>query len=104
MLWTIIHFYSPRVVLECREEYRYNLECIDVLIRSQFINMPQFDLHLAHAMDNGQNYVAVSFAMQVIRLYLLDDRNNPIVTEQDLFNTMEILVRIASHIRPPPEG
>lgn len=55
-------------------------------------------------MDNGQNYVAVSFAMQVIRLYLLDDRNNPIVTEQDLFNTMEILVRIASHIRPPPEG
>ncbi|KAK9499689.1 hypothetical protein O3M35_002692 [Rhynocoris fuscipes] len=100
--WTNKHI--TRIVLESREDCRYNLDCIDVLIRSQFMNMQQFDLHLAHAMDNGQNYVAVNFAMQLIQIYLLDDRNNAVISEQDLFNTMEVLVRIASHTRPQPEG
>ncbi|KAL1130932.1 hypothetical protein AAG570_012173 [Ranatra chinensis] len=92
-----------RTVLECREEYRYNLEYIDILIRSQLINLPQFDLHLSHAMDNGQNYVSTSFAMQLVQLYLLDDRNNSVVTEQDLSHTVDVLLRIA-HARQAPDG
>ena len=90
--------------MECREEYRYNLECIDVLVRSQLINLPQFDVQLAHAMENGQNYVAVTFAMQLVQLYLIDDRNNSAVTENDLFNVVEVLARISAHSRQPPEG
>jgi CCR4-NOT transcription complex subunit 1 len=66
--------------------------------------MPQFDVHLAHAMENGQNYVAVTFSMQIVQVYLLDDRNNSVVTDNDLFHTIEVLVRIATHSRQPPEG
>ncbi|XP_066906424.1 CCR4-NOT transcription complex subunit 1 isoform X2 [Halyomorpha halys] len=100
--WTNKHV--TMTVLECREEYRYNLECIDVLVRSQLINMQQFDVQLAHFMENGQNYVAVTFAMQLVQLYLIDDRNNSVITENDLFNVVEILVRINAHSRQPPEG
>lgn len=56
-------------------------------------------------MDNGNNYVAVAFAMQVVQLYLVDDRNNVYATESDLYHTTDTLVRMMSHSRqPPPEG
>ncbi|XP_061382387.1 CCR4-NOT transcription complex subunit 1 isoform X1 [Danaus plexippus] len=92
-------------VSECRDELRYNLEAIDCLVRNHLINMPQYDLALAHLMDNGNNYVAVAFAMQVVQLYLVDDRNNVYATESDLYHTTDTLVRMMSHSRqPPPEG
>ncbi|CAG4984058.1 unnamed protein product [Parnassius apollo] len=90
---------------ECRDELRYNIEAVDCLIRNHLINLPQYDLALAHLMDNGNNYMAVAFAMQLVQLYLVDDRNNIYVNESDLYHTTETLVRIMSHSRqPPPEG
>ncbi|XP_046976723.1 CCR4-NOT transcription complex subunit 1 isoform X2 [Vanessa cardui] len=92
-------------VTECRDELRYNLEAIDCLVRNHLINLPQYDLALAHLMDNGNNYLAVAFAMQLVQLYLVDDRNNLYATESDLYHTTETLVRMMSHSRqPPPEG
>lgn len=90
--------------MECREDYRYNLEAVDSLIRSQLVNMPQYDLHLAHSLENGLNYMAVTFAMQLVQLYLVDDRINSQISETDLLNTIEMLARIATHSRTPPEG
>lgn len=56
-------------------------------------------------MDNGNNYMAVAFAMQLVQLYLVDDRNNIYANESDLYHTTEALYRIMSHSRqPPPEG
>lgn len=56
-------------------------------------------------MDSGNNYMAVAFAMQLVQLYLVDDRNNIYVNESDLYHTTETLVRVMSHSRqPPPEG
>lgn len=56
-------------------------------------------------MDNGNNYMAVNFAMQLVQLYLIDDRNNLYVNETDLYHTTDALIRITSHSRqPPPEG
>ncbi|XP_072931342.1 CCR4-NOT transcription complex subunit 1 isoform X2 [Epargyreus clarus] len=90
---------------ECRDELKYNIEAIDCLIRNHLINMPQYDLALAHLMDNGNNYVAVAFAMQLVQLYLVDDRNNVHASEADFYHTTETLIRIMSHSRtPPPEG
>ncbi|XP_013136530.1 PREDICTED: CCR4-NOT transcription complex subunit 1 isoform X2 [Papilio polytes] len=90
---------------ECRDELRYNIEAVDCLIRNHLINMPQYDLALAHLMDNGNNYVAVAFAMQLVQLYLVDDRNNIFVNESDLYHTTETLVRMMAHPQqPPPEG
>ncbi|XP_063392578.1 CCR4-NOT transcription complex subunit 1 isoform X1 [Cydia fagiglandana] len=90
---------------ECREELKYNLEAVDCLIRNNLINLPQYDIALAHMMDNGNNYMAVAFSMQLVQLYLVDDRNNMYANESDLYHTTETLVRIMSHSRqPPPEG
>lgn len=93
-----------RTVLDLRDEFRYSLECIDILVRVQLLNMQQFDMQLAHSMDNGQNYVAVAFAMQLVQLYLIDDRASSIVTDSDLVHTVEVLARIAAHSRHPPDG
>lgn len=55
-------------------------------------------------MDNGNHYMAVAFAMQFVQLYLVNERDSILMTESDLVNTIDMLVRIASHFRPPPEG
>ncbi|XP_013184897.1 CCR4-NOT transcription complex subunit 1 isoform X2 [Amyelois transitella] len=90
---------------ECREDLRYNIEAIDCLIRNHLINLHQYDIALAHMMETGNNYMAVAFAMQLVQLYLVDDRNNMFVNESDLYHTTEMLVRIMTHSRqPPPEG
>ncbi|KAK7790471.1 hypothetical protein R5R35_006209 [Gryllus longicercus] len=93
-----------RCLMECREEFRYNLEAVDTLIRAHLVNMQQYDLHLAHAMESGLNYVAVAFAMQLVQTYLVEERHNPSITENDLYNTIEMLARIAAHSRQPPDG
>ncbi len=51
--------------MECREDYRYNADAVEALIRAHLVSMQQYDLHLAQAMENGLNYMAVQFAMQV---------------------------------------
>lgn len=93
-----------RCLTECREEFRYNLDAVDLFIRAHLVNLQQYDLALAQAMDNGMNYVAVAFAMQLVQHYLVEDRSNAFVTENDLFNTIDVLARISSHSRQPPEG
>ncbi|XP_012340948.1 CCR4-NOT transcription complex subunit 1 isoform X3 [Apis florea] len=100
MQWTNKHV--TRCLTECREEFRYNFEAVDYLIRSHLISLPQYDLALAQAIDSG-NAMATAFAMQLMQLYLIDERQTTHVTESDLCNTIEILARIAHH-RAPPEG
>ncbi|XP_035741230.1 CCR4-NOT transcription complex subunit 1-like isoform X2 [Vespa mandarinia] len=100
MQWTNKHV--TRFLTECREDFRYNFEAVDCLIRSHLISLPQYDLALAQAMD-ASNAMATAFAMQLVQLYLIDERQTTHVTESDLFHTIEILVRIAHH-RAPPEG
>lgn len=91
-----------RCLIECREEFRYNFEAIDCLIRSHLLILSQYDMSLAQAMENG-SAMATAFAMQLIQLYLVEERQTTHVTESDLYNTIEILVRMA-HLRTPPEG
>lgn len=64
--------------MECREECRYNVEAVDCLIHSQLVVMPQYDIHLAQSMDNGLNYMAVAFAMQLVQRFCTDlDKHAP---------------------------
>uniref|UniRef100_A0A8B9TRK0 CCR4-NOT transcription complex subunit 1 n=1 Tax=Anas platyrhynchos TaxID=8839 RepID=A0A8B9TRK0_ANAPL len=81
-----------RCLIECRDEYKYNVEA-------------QYDLHLAQSMENGLNYMAVAFAMQLVKILLVDERSVAHVTEADLFHTIETLMRINAHSRGnAPEG
>jgi CCR4-NOT transcription complex subunit 1 len=66
------------------------------------ISLPQYDLAIAQAMESG-NTMATAFAMQLVQLYLIDERQTTHVTESDLFHTIELVARMALH-RAPPEG
>lgn len=92
-----------KALIEYREEYRYNTEVVDLLIRSHLMNLPMFDAHLAHSMENGMNFVPVGFAMQIVQHYLVEERSQGLVSEQDLGCCIETLSRIA-HSRNAPDG
>ena len=98
--WTNKHV--TRCLSECREDYRYNVEAVEVLIRAHLVNMPSYDLHLGQSMENGLNYMAVAFAMQLIQRFCLDDKHG--THEADFYNTLETLARIAVHSRQAPDG
>ncbi|GFQ94535.1 CCR4-NOT transcription complex subunit 1 [Trichonephila clavata] len=93
-----------RWLIESREECRYNPEAVDFLIRNHLINLQAYDLHLTQSMENGMNMMAVTFAMQLVKMYLLDERQSGLVTEADLYNTVETLSRITSMQRQLPDG
>ncbi|XP_054632175.1 CCR4-NOT transcription complex subunit 1 isoform X10 [Dunckerocampus dactyliophorus] len=94
-----------RCLIECRDEYKYNVEAVELLIQNHLVNMQQYDLHLAQSMENGLHYMAVAFAMQLVKLLLVDERSVSHVTEADLFHTIETLMRTCAHSRATaPEG
>ncbi|XP_030756048.1 CCR4-NOT transcription complex subunit 1 isoform X2 [Sitophilus oryzae] len=94
-----------RYLTECREEQqRYNIDAVDTLIKSGLVNVPQYDMALAQCLENGLNYMGVSFAMQLVELCLINDRSGQFVTESDLCNTVEVLAKIQTQTRQPPEG
>lgn len=43
-----------RCLIECRDEYKYNVEAVELLIRNHLVNMPQYDLHLAQVCCTSQ--------------------------------------------------
>lgn len=93
-----------RFLTDCREDLRYCVDAVDTLIRAGLVNIPQYDLALAQIMENGMNYMAVNFAMQLVQLFFSEDRANQIVSETDFCNTIEMLAKIHAHTRQPPEG
>lgn len=93
-----------RCLIECREDFRYNLDAFDCLVRSHLVNLQAYDLYLAQSMENGLNYMATAFAISLVKMYLIDDRQNGCVTDADFFNTIEMLMHIANHSRQPPDG
>lgn len=90
-----------KCMLDCREEIRYNLDASELLISSNFVNMSQYDLMLSQLIDNGNNYLAVAFAMQLIQRYFVDERLNPMITENDFSHTIDLLIRLSAHPRAP---
>jgi len=64
-----------------REENRFNLEAVDILIRSGLVNMAQYDMFLYQLMEQSRSLVAVQFAMQLVQRYCVEDKHNTLVTE-----------------------
>lgn len=93
-----------KCMIECREDIRYNLEAVELLISSNFANVTQYDFLLNQLMDNGNNLMAVAFAMQLVQHYFIDDRPNPLITENDFYNTIELLARLSTLPARAPEG
>ena len=105
--WTNRHV--TRCWSDCREEFRYNLDIFDCLVRAHLIALPQFDLQLAANLEQalnpaglGSSILALGFAMQIVHVYLLEGPASGaplVITENDLANTIEILTRINTHSR-----
>nr|XP_036218793.1 CCR4-NOT transcription complex subunit 1 isoform X1 [Bactrocera oleae] len=91
-----------KCIFDVREEVRYNVEAIKWLITSHFINVPQFDLLLREAMDNGNNYMAVTFAMTLMER-LLDGRTSATL-ETEMTGTFEMLGRLPQNRHRYPEA
>ena len=68
------------------------------------MNLFEYDKHLAASMAGGDNPPATNFAMNICKIYLIDDRSNAHIFESDLFTTIEALQKIATQSPRPPEG
>ncbi|VVC34988.1 Hypothetical protein CINCED_3A007099 [Cinara cedri] len=93
-----------KALVECREDLQFNLDAIDTLIRAGMINIGIYDMHLAMSMDNGTNYVTMSFVKQVLQHYLIDNRSNSPLTELNFQTTLDTLNTIMISGRPIPDG
>uniref|UniRef100_A0A0K2T7H7 CCR4-NOT transcription complex subunit 1 n=1 Tax=Lepeophtheirus salmonis TaxID=72036 RepID=A0A0K2T7H7_LEPSM len=91
-------------LIEAREELKYNLDAVDILIRSGFVSLLDYDKHLSQAMQGGENVIATAFAMHLCKIYLIDDRSNAHIIESDLFGTIETLQKISTNSPRPPDG
>lgn len=70
-----------------------------------YFNISLTFLLCCQSMENGLNYMAVAFAMQLVKILLVDERSVAHITEADLFHTIETLMRINAHSRGnAPEG
>ena len=56
------------------------------------------------AMENGLNYVAVVFAMQLCRLFLIEEKQNSPISDTDLQNTLDVLNKINTMSRGAAPG
>ena len=74
-------FFYFRCLIDSREDHRYNIEAVDLLIRSSLVIMAQYDIFLVQLMENGLNMIAITFAMQLVQRYCIDDKINSHVTE-----------------------
>merc|ERR1719382_1710599 len=90
-------------LVDAREDIKWNLDAVDSLIRSNLVNLFEYDKYLAACMENGTNSV-IQFAMMLVKIYLIDDRSNAQIIESALFGTIEVLSKIANHSRSPPDG
>ncbi|XP_072169675.1 CCR4-NOT transcription complex subunit 1-like [Diadema setosum] len=93
-----------RVVCETSSERKHNLDAIEQLLRTHLLNLQTFDLHIATSMENGLNYTAVAFAMNVVKRFLIDEKQSNVLNEADLYNTLHVLARIATQSPSPPDG
>ncbi|TPX41510.1 hypothetical protein SeLEV6574_g06049 [Synchytrium endobioticum] len=85
-------------LLYADEERKYNVPVTAALIRSHLVNVPEMDMQLARLMDIGRTSV-VEFTAWLIKKCVLEEP--PISSQNDFFNSIEILTKIASRGKAP---
>ncbi|CAG5118083.1 unnamed protein product, partial [Candidula unifasciata] len=95
-----------RCLMQSREDTRYNLDVVELLIRSGFVNMQQYDVYLSSLMENGLNQTGINFATQLMQRLCMEDKSQPqgqqqVFSESDFSNSIEALNMIGSRSRQP---
>lgn len=57
-----------RVICECRLEYRFNVDAMDLMAKHMLIQFSVYDQHLAMLIDSGSNFEATLFAQRFVKL------------------------------------
>ncbi|XP_030378589.1 CCR4-NOT transcription complex subunit 1 isoform X2 [Scaptodrosophila lebanonensis] len=98
---------TERAVTKCffdqREDVRYNVEAARALITAHFVNLGQFDCMLRDCIDNGNNFVAISFAIALLERLIVEDRTINVVSDNEFMATVEVLGRLPQHRHRYPE-
>ncbi|KAL4234231.1 CCR4-NOT transcription complex subunit 1 [Mactra antiquata] len=76
-----VNKHVTRCLIDSRDDQRYNIEAVDLLIRSGLVDMVQYDKYLVQLMDGGINMIALTFAVQLVQRYLIDDKANSQIKE-----------------------
>lgn len=84
-----------KALMTIREESRYNVDMVEMLIRNHLVSIPQYDLYLASLMENGMNQIGINFVTQLMQRLCLEDKNHQgqqqVFTETDFPNSIEAL-------------
>ncbi|KAL6645362.1 hypothetical protein ACP70R_016970 [Stipagrostis hirtigluma subsp. patula] len=78
-------------VIYSDEEKKFNIEIIFGLIRSDLLNLGEYNVHLAKLIDGGRNKVATEFAMSLVQTLITQDS----VSISELYNVVDALSKLA---------
>ncbi|XP_062209520.1 uncharacterized protein LOC133911335 isoform X2 [Phragmites australis] len=78
-------------VIYSDEEKKFNIEIIFGLIRSELLNLGEYNVHLAKLIDGGRNRVATEFAMSLLQTLITQDS----VSISELYNVVDALSKLA---------
>ncbi|XP_066384368.1 LOW QUALITY PROTEIN: uncharacterized protein [Miscanthus floridulus] len=78
-------------VIYSDEDKKFNIEIIFGLIRSELLNLGEYNVHLAKLIDGGRNKVATEFAMSLVQTLITQDS----VGVSELYNVVDALSKLA---------
>ncbi|KAJ1296292.1 hypothetical protein BS78_01G288700 [Paspalum vaginatum] len=81
-------------VIYSDEEKKFNMEIIIGLIRSELLNLAEYNVHLAKLIDAGRNKTATEFAISLIQTLVTQESSSV----SELFNVVDALSKLA--VRP----
>ncbi|XP_057867287.2 uncharacterized protein LOC131074644 isoform X3 [Cryptomeria japonica] len=85
-------------VIYSDEERKFNKDITVGLIRSELINLTEYNIHLAKLVDGGRNASATEFAIFLVQTCVVQE---PGVSVSELFNLIEALGKVAQRPGSP---
>lgn len=85
-------------VIYSDEERRYNREITVGLIRSELINLSDYNVQLTKLMDGGRNKDAVDFAAYLVKTCVIEDSG---VSNTEFYNVIDALGKLAARPDSP---
>ncbi|XWS35646.1 hypothetical protein CRYUN_Cryun20dG0014500 [Craigia yunnanensis] len=79
-------------VLYSDEERKFNKDITVGLIRSELLNLAEYNVHMAKLIDGGRNKAAMEFAMSLLQTLVTDESR--VISE--LHNLVDALAKVAS--------
>lgn len=79
-------------VIYSDEERKFNKEITIALIRSELLNLSEYNMHIAKLIDGGRNKAATDFAISLVQALVI---NEPGVSVSELYHLIDALTKLA---------